>query len=253
MPLKKIILIFLLFSPIFLWSQLGNSRRVPSYFGIYGKAIIPSSLTGSPILTVSKDGMSNTITQELGYSFGGSVRAGITKLIAFETGINFTQRNFNIDIALVDSNLSAKNTLGFIQYDIPLNGLIYIQMTKKWYLNASLGAAVGFKPTNVGVINLPGGPHTFYSSGFVKHKTSIDINGNFGIEYRTKKSGFFNLGASVRIPTSPLFQYVAVYKNQGYRTAVAGDVNGSYITLDLKYFLPSKRGGPSNLPRGPIE
>ena len=99
MLLKKIILTVLLFAPILLWSQLGNSRRVPSYFGVYGKAVIPGCLTGSSILTVSKDGISNTLTQELGYSFGASVRAGITKLIALETGINFTQRNFNINIS----------------------------------------------------------------------------------------------------------------------------------------------------------
>jgi hypothetical protein len=86
----------------------------------------------------------------------------------------------------------------------------------------------------------------------VKSKIGLDINGNFGVEYRTKKSGIFNLGGSVRIPLQPLFQYIAAYSNQSYRTGAIADVNGSYLSLDLKYFLPLKRGN-AEIKKGPIE
>ena len=232
--------------------QLGNENKFPSYFGVHAKLLLPSTVTGNGPITVSKNGFTSTLTQNTGYSFGASVRAGITKLIAFETGINFTQRNFSIQMDLADSMISGSNTIGFIQYDIPLNALIYIQLSKIWYANASIGMAVGFKPTNIGIINYPGGLHTITHTGYVKSKIGLDINGNFGVEYRTKKRGIFNLGGSVRIPLKPLFQYIAVYSNQSYRTGAIADVNGSYLTLDLKYFLPLKRGN-AEIKKGPIE
>lgn len=234
------------------YCQLGNDKKIPSYFGVYAKVVIPSNITGNGPVTVSKNGFSSTLTQVPGYSFGGTLRAGITKLIAFESGINFTQRNFNVNMELADSNISASNSMGFIQYDIPVNALIYIQLSKVVYANASIGLAVGFKPTNIGIINYPSGLHTFTNTGYVKSKTSLDINGNFGVEYRTKKSGFINLGGSVRIPLKPLFEFIAVYSNQGYRTGAVADINGSYLTLDLKYFFPVKYG-TSTVKKGPIE
>ena len=253
LPLKHFLVFsFLVSMPIIGFCQLGDESKFPSYFGIYARAVFPSNAIGNAPITVSKNGFTSTITQNLGYSFGGTVRAGITKLISFETGINFTQRNFSIQMDLVDSSITGTNTMGFIQYDIPLNALIYIQLSKIWYANASIGMAVGFKPTNIGVINYPGGLHTITHTGYVKSKIGLDINGNFGVEYRTKKSGIFNLGGSVRIPLQPLFQYIAVYTNQSYRTGAIADVNGSYLSLDLKYFLPLKRGN-AEIKKGPIE
>ena len=56
----------------------------------------------------------------------------------------------------------------------------------------------------------------------------------------------------MRISLQPLFQYIAVYTNQSYRTGAIADVNGSYLSLDLKYFLPLKRG-TADIKKGPIE
>lgn len=253
LPTLRSLLIFLLCSSsIYGIAQLGDERKVPSYFGIYAKMVLPNSAIGNSPVTISKNGFTSTITPEIGYSFGATVRAGITKLIAFETGINFTQRNSSIQMELQDSAISSSNTMGFIQYDIPLNALIYIQLSKEWYANASIGLAVGFKPTNVGIVNYPGGLHTFTHTGYVKNKIGFDINGNFGVEYRTKKSGIFNVGGSVRIPLQPLFEFIAVYSNQSYRTGGVADISGSYLTVDLKYFLPLKRGN-STVKKGPIE
>jgi hypothetical protein len=183
----RIFLICICFSISFYsYCQLGDEKKFPSYFGVQAKVVIPSNVTGNGPITVSKNGFTSTITQNIGYSFGGTVRAGITKLIAFETGINFTQRNFSIQMDLADSNITGTNTMGFIQYDIPLNALIYIKLSKRWFANASIGMAVGFKPTNIGVINYPGGLHTITHTGYVKSKIGLDINGNFGVEYRTK-------------------------------------------------------------------
>lgn len=229
-----------------------KKERFPSYFGIQVRPVFPTRFIGESSASFLKDGFSTTISQKVGYSFGGTVRAGITKLIAFETGINFTQRNFNIDMSIADSNVFATNDLSFIQYDIPLNALIYVQLSEKFFMNASLGVALNFKPSDVGVLTLPGGSFSFTHTGRVNSLATVDLNANFGFEYRTEKSGFFYIGGSARVPFSPLFTLVSQYKYDGYKTTIYGDVDGSFLSVDFKYFFPNiSKKGPQ-FQRGPI-
>jgi len=229
-----------------------KKERFPSYFGIQVRPVFPTRFIGESSASFLKDGFSTTITQKAGYSFGGTVRAGLTKLIALETGINFTERNFDIDMAVADSNIFASNDLSFIQYDIPLNALIYVQLSEQFFMNASLGVALNFKPSDVGVLTLPGGSFSFTHAGRVNSLATVDLNANFGFEYRTEKSGFFYIGGSARVPFSPLFTLVSQYKYQGFKTTIYGDVDGSFLSIDFKYFFPniSKRG--PQFQRGPI-
>jgi hypothetical protein len=189
----------------------------------------------------------------MGYSFGGTVRAGLTKLLAFETGINFTQRQYGISMSVADSNVFATNDLTFISYDVPLNGLVYVQLSEKFYMNASMGAALMFKPTSVGILTLPGGKYSFTHTGVVSSKGAIDFNANVGFEYRTEKSGFFYLGGSARIPFQPVFDMVAQYKYDGYKNTVYGSVDGTFLAIDFKYFFPNIQNRGIQFQDGPIE
>ena len=229
--------IYLLFICI---SLLGHSQsnRVPSYFGIHYQSIIPNNLTGQKTLSLNNESFSSQITQNIGYSLGATVRFGITELIAFETGINFAKRNFGINMELPDSNMYVSDAASFIEYNIPLNCLIYIKMTKEWYTNASLGLCVNYKPSSIGRQINPGGYHSFIYDGYVdfRNKIGVDFNGNIGFEYRSKKSGFFYLGGSVRIPFAPLLIMLTKYKYQGYDLTSSDYVNGSYLSIDLKYY-----------------
>jgi hypothetical protein len=216
------------------------------------RTLFPTQFIGQSTLTLSQNEFSTTIEQRLGYSFGGTIRAGLTKLLALETGINYTQREFNISMDVPDSSIYAENHLTFISYDIPINGLVYIQMGRQIFMNASLGLALTFKPTNVGILTKPGGSNLFYHTGFVNRKAGFDINANIGFEYRTKKSGFFYIGGSGRVPLAPLFQMIAQYKYQGYKNTVKGNVDGSYLSIDVKYFFPNIRNRGVQFTQGPI-
>jgi hypothetical protein len=229
-----------------------KKERFPSYFGIQVRTLFPTQFIGQSTLTLSQNEFSTTIEQRLGYSFGGTIRAGLTKLLALETGINYTQREFNISMEVPDSSIYAENHLTFISYDIPINGLVYIQMGRQIFMNASLGLALTFKPTNVGILTKPGGSNLFYHTGFVNRKAGFDINANIGFEYRTKKSGFFYIGGSGRVPLAPLFQMIAQYKYQGYKNTVKGNVDGSYLSIDVKYFFPNIRNRGVQFTQGPI-
>ncbi|MDG1332900.1 MAG: hypothetical protein P8P74_11270 [Crocinitomicaceae bacterium] len=237
------------------FSSLGQEKtdKLPTYFGIQVRPIFPTKFIGDPVTTVSGDGFESSISQRLGYGFGGTVRANVTKLIAIESGINFTQRYFDISASLPDSNVFGSKSMTFIEYDIPINALVYIQLSEKIFMNASLGVAVSYKPTNTRIQIRPEGKHYFAMYGLRKNSLGFDLNANLGFEYRTKKSGFFYIGGSARVPFQPLFQYAAIYSYDANDVVLSADVDGSFLTIDFKYFFPLIKNRGKQFLNGPIE
>ncbi len=229
-----------------------KKEKFPSYFGVQIRPIFPVKFIGDPHLTMTQNEFTSTFQQKMGFSAGGVVRAGISKLFAIETGLNFTQRNFDLTMDVPDSNIHATNTLRFIEYDIPINGLVYIQLARSFYMNASLGGSITFKPTDVGVLTIPGGKDLFRHKGIVDSKIGFALNANIGFEYRTEKAGIFYLGGSARVPFSPLFIAAARYENQSYDNTIYGTVDGSFMALDFKYFIPNINKKGEQWQRGPI-
>lgn len=249
--MHRILFILLLINIPFAFAQ--RKEKVPSYFGIQIRPVFPTKFIGDSYMSLQKDGFETEIQQKTGYSFGGTVRAGITKLIALETGINYTKRRFDITMAVPDSNSYAKDDLSFIEYDIPVNALMYIQLSQEFYMNASIGAIISFKPSDVGIFNQPGGYHSYRHTGYVKNKLGFGVNANFGFEYRTKESGFFYVGGSARVPFAPLFTLIAEYSYQGVYNKTFGDVDGSFLTIDFKYFFPNIKNKGVQFNDGPVE
>ena len=227
--------------------------KLPTYFGLQVRSVFPTQFIGDPTTSLSGGGFEASISQRLGFSFGGTVRASVTKLIAIETGINFTQRYFDLTAAVPDSNSYASNTMGFIEYDVPVNALVYIQLSERFFMNASLGVAITYKPTDVFVQNRPGGKHYYSLFGIRENSLGADLNANVGFEFRTEKSGFFYLGGSARVPFAPLFTFAAFYDYDANSTLLSGPVDGSFLTLDFKYFFPLIRNKGPQFIRGPIE
>lgn len=250
--MKNVLIILFLGLSFSLLSQRGKVK-VPSYFGFQIKPVFPTRFIGEPELFLSRDGFETRLSQKIGYSFGGTVRAGITELIAFETGINYTQRNFDLTMAYPDSSSFARDTLSFISYDIPINALIYIKLSEKWYSNASLGLLLNYKPTDIGAFNQPGGEHYYKHTGLTRSKVSFDVNANVGFELRTEKSGFFYVGGSGRVPLAPLFDLVADYVYEGNTVRLIGEVDGSFLSVDFKYFFPNIKNKGKQFNKGPIE
>ncbi|MFM6934997.1 MAG: outer membrane beta-barrel protein [Flavobacteriales bacterium] len=252
--MQKIIFI-LIFLPISLFAQKENKFGIQNYFGFQTRMIIPSNTIGPNSLTLTKDYFTSTIEQKTGYTFGGVVRLGLSELISIETGLNYIQRIYGITMQRTDSNIVATNTMHFIQYDIPVSAVVNVKLTKSIFANASLGLALQNKPSSVGIIDHPNGKHEFFHIGLVDihKKMSFDLAASAGFEYRTKKSGVFYIGGSARVAMAPVFQYVAKYKYVNDSRVMYGNVNGSYLSLDFKYFLPYKRARNLIFKPGPIE
>lgn len=228
-------------------------EKIPSYFGIQYKPLFPENFLSVTEIKLEQGGLKAQFTQLQGYSFGATVRIGFSKLISFETGINQVKRTYRTNYQLVDSSLVGETRFGILNYDIPFNLLFYIQLSKKIFMNVSLGSSLNFFPSNVGVYTIID-KHLFTSEGRRANHFSGTINGNIGFEYRTEKYGFFYLGTSGVIPFKNIYQVAANYEygNTVIYSAV-GTLNGGYLSLDFKYFFPliSKKG--QQLKKGPIQ
>lgn len=246
-------ILFVFFSKV--QSQTNYNSKNPYLFGFQIKPLFPSNFFGKSSSSFSNKGFDVTISQKTGFSFGGVARVSLSDLIAIETGLNFFQRYYSMNMSLIDSNIVASDNFGFIQYDLPINALFSVKLTKKWFMNAAIGTSICYKPSSVGSINHPIGKHEFFNIGLVgiNEKVNIDINGLFGFEYRTEKFGYFYLGSFARVQTSPLFNLLSRYRHGTYEIDNYGPVNGSFFAIELKYFIPNTGGNGQRFERGPIE
>jgi hypothetical protein len=220
------------------------------------KVILPSDFLGPVKTSLSNEGFNSNLTQKIGFSYGALIRADYTKNITVECGINYIQRQFGAEMNYTDSvvNINDTNNLTFINYELPITGIVKIQLSKNIYSLVGLGPSFTFKPTNVALIDLPGGKHLFYHSGSVK-KFGVDLNAQAGFELRTKKSGYFYIGGGVKVPTAYLFNWGGKYGQQGSSESLIDfeKVNGAFLSIDLRYYLPNIRNSGMQFKKGPVE
>ena len=210
--------------------SLGQKTKVS--FGLQYKPILPLKVLNVEDITLNENGYNATISPLLGHSFGGIIRWGFTDKIALESGLSYVRRNFNMDITL-DDTLSGNGEFGIVQYEIPFQGLFYVRLSKRYYMNAATGISLNFRASDVG--------NRTENSQFTQITNIQGINmayiANIGFEYRSKKSGIFYLGASLTTPFRPLGK-ITLYSEDIVNTKrVVGLLSGNYISVDVRYFF----------------
>jgi len=233
---------------ILLLSLLGSSlhglgQKGITTFGIQYKPIIPNSLIGTFKQDFNEGILISSVKQKVGHSFGMVVRVGLTDKISIETGINYTQRKFNLDFAIPDSGYTAQNTVGVVSYEIPVSGLIYVRLGDDIYMNSSLGVAMTLFPSDVRTYtDIPDVANSYFQQeGAYRSKLQGAAIANLGFEYRTKKAGYFYLGASYHLPFTPIMTFAMSYEYDNTKVLSIDNIHGSYLTLDLRYFFHEKK------------
>lgn len=253
MKISLSIILFLTFYNTKLTAQTYRSKS-ENYFGIQVKPIIPIGLLGDKSFDMVENGFETTISPIMGYSFGGVVRVGFTELLAIETGINYTRRNYKASYSVPDSNVYAEDDLGYVSFDIPLNFLVYIKLGKQIYMNVGIGASGNFNASNIRSLINPEGKHLFIFEGKRYNYFDFNANADLGFEYRTHSSGTIYLGLSSRVPFSPALEIATAYEFGTYKTVAKTDIDGSTFALCLKYFFHNqKRKKGVQFEQGPIE
>lgn len=141
----------------------------------------------------------------------------------------------------------------FIEYEIPINGLVSIKLSDKIFMTSTMGASISFRPTDSYDLLFANERHLFLCYADRKSTFGLGLNANLGFEYRTKKSGFFYFGGSARIPFQPLFEYELIHEYDANTRSIFTDVDGAFLSLDIKYFFPLIKNRGKQFLRGPIE
>lgn len=212
--------------------QLKAQKNITT-FGIQFKPIFSSEIVNTGPQTNLEGGISFTIEQKLGYSFGMVIRKGFTKQLSFETGLNFTQRNYELSIFEDSTNFKGNSDFRYIIYELPIKGLVYVQMGENSYLNGALGITLNFLPSNWSTFD------SYFEHFSVRRSWIIPaLIANLGFEYRTQDQGYFYAGFSFQQPFSEITTAGFLFKtDQIEQERTFFEVAGSYLTLDLRYFF----------------
>lgn len=218
-----------------------NAQQGESIFGFQYKPIVPNKFIGEHTHDFdSLPTFKSSSTQKFGHSFGMVFRHYFLDNVALESGINFTKRKFDLHFEVDDQSLvaSADTSVAFINYQIPVSALIFIRLSEELYMNASVGVNFDFYPSEIGTSKTIDINNQFIQRGFRSEWVQLGANANFGFEYRTRKKGTIYLEATYNQPFSNAMRFSMAWTKPGASTVVRDYIKGSYLTVDLRYYLP---------------
>jgi hypothetical protein len=221
--------------------------------GLQLKPIVPNKFLGTAGVSFSNEKLACSLNPRAGYSMGMVLRRGISKNWSFETGINYVRRNYTLNVS--HYLLSQKQELNyrFISYEIPLQGLVYVRLGSKTWMNASGGASFDFYPSDIIAQKSIPEDSTFYivaQKTFRRRWAQVALVANYGFEYRTRNKGYWYAGISYHRPFRSIATTRAYVLKQSAGDTLDNEVNGSYLTLDLRYFFHEK--ATKSKPAAPI-
>lgn len=211
--------------------------------GLQFKPMVPMKFIAENPEPQSEDQFQSQITPRFGMNLGMVIRRGINKMWSFETGINFVQRNFSMDITHPEMPETKTMNYRFISYEIPLQGMVYVKLGDQLYMNASGGMAFNFYPSNLeGFANARQDTmrFDFYQRTVRNGWVQFALLANYGFEWRTKSKGFYYLGVSYNRPFREIGATVLTAEFNKDPARMEHFLKGDYLTLDLRYFFHEK-------------
>jgi len=228
--MKKISL-YSLICIMFLYSVSSIAQERTVTVGIQVKPIFPVKFLKTGPQTLSQNGVDFTITPKFGYSGGVVIRWGFTNTISLETGINYVKRNY--DLEFKTDTFTGKSNFGIVNYQIPVNMLVFIRLANRLYMNASAGLSM-----DMFVSDIRTGANYFSNYSQRNGVFQAGVLANLGYEYRTEKSGYFYIGASFHRPFREIYNTNLNYlKADNTLESAAMKLRGNYLTFDLRYFF----------------
>jgi hypothetical protein len=208
-------------------------------FGLQYKPVISSQFFGAGPVSGSVEYFDATRTPKLGHSFGMQIRRGLTKMISYETGINYVRRNYLIDCSDNTNGLNESFDFGLVGYEIPNQVLFYVRLGKNFYMNTATGVSFNWFASDVASSSttVKFFQNTYLYNSWIK----FALIANLGFELRTAKKGYYYLGASLTNPFKNIAETHIRY-DENLTTAdkvVKLDLRGGIFTIDFRYFFNS--------------
>jgi len=172
-----------------------------------------------------------------GFGFGGVIRLRLTRMWNLESGIYYTRRRYNFRLDDLQSNFYDETLFRVVAYEIPIKGLVYIQLGEDLYMNVALGVAFNFFASDVIALE-----QSYNLKGFKPAWVRLGVLGNVGFEYRTADHGYFYLGATWHQIPAEIMRTEVNYYREGIPPAARqrGPLDGTYFSIDLRYFIAPK-------------
>ena len=229
-------ILYILVSLFFL-PNLFSQEKVTT-FGVQLKPIIPVDFFNGGTQVKTRNNIEYINQPRFGMSFGMVIRKGMTKNLSLETGLNFLRRNYDLTINDPDSSFSSKSDFSIVNYEIPVLLLVYIRLGRNTFMNVAGGASIDVYPSDLFV-----GDEYFENTIVKRAWIQPSMLANLGWEYRTEKSGYIYIGASLHRPFANIFTEFVGYKGErGDRLeGEKFDLTGSYFTIDLRYFFHEEK------------
>ncbi|MFM9055219.1 MAG: hypothetical protein ACKOQY_00805 [Bacteroidota bacterium] len=218
------------------------AQKAVTTFGILLRPGFPSSYFRTGPISFSDSTTSHSLVQESGLSYGGVVRHEFDKRFSVESGIVYTRRNYRFDLS--DGAYSEKGEYRIVAYEIPMTGLVTIQLGEALHMSAGLGASIDIYPSDVAT---SGDYYLHYSAR--KRTSNLALNAQLGAEWRSRKSGWIYLGFLYHRSASPTYTtLIEYYPNADFAGAYATqgrtELQGDYFGAELRYYFhqsPEKR------------
>lgn len=219
---------------LLLGSTPARAQQGVTTFGIQLKPVIPFAFF-EPVTTVVREDLQATLELQGGLSFGMLVRTGITKSVSLEVGIDQITRRYDFHMVNDTNGYDDEGALRYVGYEVPVMCLIYIRLGERTWMNNALGFSLDLYPGDVK-------KELSYAQAYLfrRNWAQMGVVGNLGVEYRSKNSGYFYIGATFHRPFGDMAQFNATWldRYQGLRPyTMTAPLSGSYLTLDLRYFF----------------
>jgi len=217
-----------------------TAREERLVFGLQLKPIVPSELFQTGPETFIDGNNTYVNKQRPGYAFGMFMRKSFTKRVALETGINYVVRRWRTSIDLPDESFQDSIDFRIIGYEIPLQGLLFVRLGERIYMNNAFGFSFNMFPSNVASGDQLWGQISARNSWL-----QLGLLANHGYEFRTENSGTFYLGGTIHRPFSDMYRMRVTYASDSSYEENISRLNGTYVTVDFRYAFhePAKRKG----------
>jgi len=240
----RIILILIILT-VGLIPSIFSQKKDDFLFGFQLRPIVPNGYLKTDQLQATSDKLTYTAYIKPSLSFGAIIRKPLGSFWNIETGINFIRRNYNLNFKLTDSLVVNSNQqMSFIGYEVPIQGLIYVQLGKKVFMNASAGLVIDLFPSEAESFSSEQVDSTYIDFSQITWRESwfkLAAQTNLGFEYRTKDKGYYYLGASYHLPLGRIAASQGKVNYPNHTHILWLDLPTGYFSLDLKYFIFDKK------------
>ena len=229
-----------LFILFFYFAFNAKSQNSKTTFGLQYKPIIPSVYFNAADLSKSSKSYIFNLNPKYSNSFGMVIRNQINKTFSIESGLNFTQRNFELSITNDAINLLDFTTFSMRSYEFPIQLLTYVRASENWYLNIAFGISHNVLASDVKSYGEEK-ENFFFQNTFRRSGGYSAILANLGIEYRTDKKGCYYFGTSLHRPWRVIGRIYPEYDDKinifNEDREFYFEMIGNFITIDFRYFF----------------